>query len=426
MLKERIDFLCKKRELTRKELVEGLVTQAHFANILAERYPLVDDLAEQIAERLRVSVSYILHAAAKDENSLDRANHIFNELAKSVSSETEQFVDALVDKDDSLVVELTTALMKAVYYQQINDGDAHRYLHHSYLNFYLEKIGRPDEADVPAPLKKALLFYKIQYFRSQNHYYDALSHIHRLIGLVETGTEAWLTVQNMQMEACIYLKQFEQAKATFDQTMKTVYEERLFHRLPALYVSYSGYCFAMGLYQEALLALSMAEANLVYADSPGDIMTTIMNNRIVMLTMTGELDKAAEEIARFEELAQQEPDDIRQKLMLITLIYRCEVAYTLKNWAMLADHLAGFANADITADQQMAILFYRSQLALSQEDKSEFMELALACVPYFESIQHVPRLEQLYECLAVVSESGRRYKESTVYYQKLVYVLRNR
>ncbi|WP_206669680.1 serine hydrolase domain-containing protein [Paenibacillus luteus] len=55
-----------------------------------------------------------------------------------------------------------------------------------------------------------------------------------------------------------------------------------------------------------------------------------------------------------------------------------------------------------------------------------FNELALACVPYFESIQHVPRLEQLYERLAVVSESGRRYKESTVYYQKLVYLLRNR
>lgn len=46
MLKERIEFLCKKKNLSRKELVDGLVTPAHFANILADRYPLAEDLAE--------------------------------------------------------------------------------------------------------------------------------------------------------------------------------------------------------------------------------------------------------------------------------------------------------------------------------------------------------------------------------------------
>ena len=66
MLKERIEFLSKRKSISRKDLVEGLVTQAHFANILAERYPLPEDLAEGSAERLVLSASYLLQTAAQE------------------------------------------------------------------------------------------------------------------------------------------------------------------------------------------------------------------------------------------------------------------------------------------------------------------------------------------------------------------------
>ncbi|WP_238654364.1 helix-turn-helix domain-containing protein [Paenibacillus piscarius] len=186
MLKERIELLCKKKQISRKDLVEGLVTQAHFANILAGRYPLADDLAEHIAGRLGVPVSYLTAAATTDEQALKRAEHIFQTMSGGAVSES--YVDALDDRDDALVVELTTALMKAVYYQQINDQTAYDYLHQSYLNHYLEKYGKPDEVGLPLPLKKALLLYKIQYFRSKSLYYNVLDDVNRLIALVEPGT----------------------------------------------------------------------------------------------------------------------------------------------------------------------------------------------------------------------------------------------
>lgn len=125
MLKERIDFLCKKKNLSRKELVDGLVTPAHFANILADRYPLAEDLAEQIAGRLGVNPSYLLRAAAEDEETLATADKIFTELSKLDNPATESYVDQLEDRNDSLVVEMTIYLMKAVYYQQLNDPTAY-------------------------------------------------------------------------------------------------------------------------------------------------------------------------------------------------------------------------------------------------------------------------------------------------------------
>ncbi|MEK3900098.1 helix-turn-helix domain-containing protein [Paenibacillus sp. FSL R7-0179] len=423
MLKERIELLCKKKQISRKDLVEGLVTQAHFANILAGRYPLADDLAEHIAGRLGVPVSYLTAAATSDEQTLKRAEHIFQTMSEGALSES--YVDALDDRDDALVVELTTALMKAVYYQQINDQTAYDYLHQSYLNHYLEKYGKPDEVELPLPLKKALLLYKIQYFRSKNLFYNVLDDVNRLIGLVEPGTEVWLMAQNIRMESCILLKQFEQAKQVFEQTMQQIVDDRLFHRLSGLYVAYSGYCFAMGLVQEALRSLSMAEANLVYLQQPGDVITTIMNNRIVMLTMTGELDRALDEIARFEAIIANEPEETRKKLEPVTIIYRCEAAFAQKNWGLLSHGIERLRISQTNTDQEMALTFYESQLALSQGDMERFQSLALECLPYFESNHHELRLEQLYEALAVVCEEGRRYKESSMYYRKLVYLLRN-
>ncbi|SMF64837.1 hypothetical protein SAMN05661091_0109 [Paenibacillus uliginis N3/975] len=423
MLKERVEFLCKKKNILRKELVEGLVTQAHFANILAERYPFVEDLVEQIAQRLGVSMSYLSGAAAADDRTLEQAEVIFQELSQQ--SVTEQQVDALEDRHDALTVEFTTALMKAVYYQRMNDQAAFDYLHTSYLNFYLEKYGRADEVDVPLPLKKALLFYKIQYFRSKNHYYDVLNEATRLSDLLDKGSEIWLTAQNIKMEAYTYLKQFEQAKQVFEQTMRYVYEHRLFHRLSGLYVSYSGYCFSMGMTQEALLALSMAEANLVYLSHQGDVMPTILHNRIIMLTLSGELKKAMDEIIRFEEMIHREPEEAQLQLRPVTLVYRCEAALVQRNWGLLsqeAEHLRGSCNNE---DQHMSLAFYECQLSLAQGDKESFLKYALECLPYYESTAQALRLEVLYETLAAVSEEQRRYKESSLYYRKLVYLLRN-
>ncbi|PZT55763.1 XRE family transcriptional regulator [Paenibacillus silvae] len=424
MLKERIEYLSKRKQIARKDLVEGLVTQAHFANILAERYPLPEDLAESIAGRLGVSSSYLLRANAQDEQTMARAEQIFAQMLVPATMIPEEEVHALEDRHDSLVIELTTALMKAVYYQQLNDAAAHEYIHTSYLNFYLEKLGRPDDVQLPRPLSKALLFYKIQYYRSKLAYVDVLTHVTRLSSLTEPGSELWLSIQNVQMEAYIQTRQYEAAKNTFEQTMKHVYDQRLFHRLSSLYVAYSGYCFTMGLVQEALSALSMAEANLVYAGNPGDLVTAIANNRIVMLTMSGELDQAQAEIERFENLLRAETEETQQAMKPLLWVYRCEVASARKSWGVLAQGVHQLLSCAATEDQRMNAVFYQSQLALAHGEQDVFLTHAQACLPYFESIQQSMRLESLYEGLAVVSEDQRRYKEAAAYYRKLVYLLR--
>lgn len=429
MLKERIDYLCKKREIARKELVGGLVTQAHFANILAERYPLPEDLAVQIAGRLGVTPAYLLEASSVSEETLSRAEAVFDLLSRSAATIDEQQVGELPDKDDTLTVELTTALMKAVYYRQLNNTIAYDYLHRNYLDFFLDKYGRPEGSSMPhlpTPAKKALYYYHIQLFRSQSRYDEALNQSLLLAETIEPGTEIWLTAQNFMLESYIYLKQFDQAKRTFEHTLKHVYEQRWFHRLSELYIAYSGYNFSVGLVQEALLALAMAEANLVYASNQGELFPTLLNNRIIMLILLGEHDKAEQEIARYEAMALREPEEVRAQFRPLIHVYRCELAVSRKQWTLLESEIAMLDQTAHNTDQQMSLLFYRSRLSLAQGQYDSFMEQALACLPYYESIRQANRLEPLYEALAVVSEELRKYKDAAAYYKKLVQLLRSK
>ncbi|WP_411343828.1 helix-turn-helix domain-containing protein [Paenibacillus sp. WLX1005] len=424
MLKERIQYLCDKKQLSRKELTDGLVTQAHFSNILAGRYPLPDDLAEAVAQRLGVETDYITQTDNTEEHILREAQRIVDMLSAQASSISEQSVNDLPDRHPALTVELTTALMKATYYQQLNDQDAYRYVHQSYLNVYLEHFGRQDHIQLPTPLRQALLFYKIQHFRSLGQYHDVLHQSELWLPLLAHGSETWLTAQQIRLEAYVHTRQLEQAKASFETIISHIYQQRMFHRLSGLYVLYSGYCFSMEWTQEALTALSMAEAHLVHTQQQSDTLSAIMNNRIIMLTRSGEWSQAEQEIDNFQSIVQMQPQEVQQQWEPTLLIYRCDIAWTRQSWGKLVELLEMLRACTLTADQQMSLCFYESQLSLSAGKNESFAEQALQCLPYFEQIRQQERLSVLYEGLATVAEEQRRYKDAALYYRKLVYVLR--
>lgn len=280
------------------------------------------------------------------------ANTIFELLFQPATLMDENVIESIEDRHDSLLIELTSAIMKAIYYQQINEVSTYNYIHQSYLQFYLNKYEDIHDPTLPVALRRALLYYYIQ---------------HILI------------------EAYVSTRQFEKAKQCFEFTLNMLYQKRWFHRLSGLYIAYSGSCFSIGLYEEALLTLSMAEANLVYSPNQGDLLTTILNNRIVMLTIVEKLDQAKAEIERFEQLVQQETQETQLKLMPVIIIYYCEIACMEKKWGVLAHGINQLkACSSLTTDQAMALLFYDSQLAFGQNDMDAFMMLALQCLTYFE------------------------------------------
>ncbi|MGY3833784.1 hypothetical protein ACWTCW_04835 [Listeria ivanovii subsp. ivanovii] len=80
MLKERINFLIQQKGMTRKTLVNGLVTLPHFSNILAGRYLLADDIAKQLGKRLGVTTDYILRTEDSSLEINNQADKFFRQV----------------------------------------------------------------------------------------------------------------------------------------------------------------------------------------------------------------------------------------------------------------------------------------------------------------------------------------------------------
>lgn len=446
MLKERIEFLCKKKNITRKQLVEGLVTATHFANILADRYPLPCDLAIALATRLGVQTSYITNVSKREQDVLQQAEYVFMEFSSALANVahdekkgnemtgregikfkelTEQNNLLYDDHHDALIVELTVALMKSTYYEQIGDLTAYQYIHEHYLDFYLHKYIYKNENRLPRPLKKALLFYEIYKHRSQNEYAGMLRSASKLEPQLVVGSDVWYMIRSVQLEGSVHTTQYEQAYYIFEQLLKHNVENKREDRLSSLYVAHSGNCFAVGMYEDALMALTKAEYYLSTAKQGEELQSTIFNNRIVMLTMLGQNDQALAEIEDYEAWLANRSPAIQRATSSTLLIYRGELAYIEKNWGELGGVLHRLNGESLNLEQAMAKLFYCSQFALSQGDSESFLKYSLECLPYFEQSAQRLRLEQLYELLAIVSEENRKYKDAAIYYRKLLGLVRN-
>ncbi|MBP1904709.1 hypothetical protein J2Z32_001332 [Paenibacillus turicensis] len=424
MLKERIEFLCKKKNITRKQLVEGLVTGTHFANILADRYPLQSDLGAAVAHRLGVKPSYITNASKQDQEVIKQAEYVFMEFSKPFKEQTEHNIILFDDHHDALVVELTVALMKAVYYQQVRDQVAYQYIHEHYLDFYLHKYIYKNENRLPSPLNKALLFYKIYKHREQNEYGELLRCASKLVPQLVVGSDVWYMIRSLQLEGSVHTTQHEQAYHIFEQLLQHNDEYNREDRLSSLYIAHSGNCFATGMYGDALMALTKAEHHLHNAKEREELQSIIFNNRIVMLTMLGQNEQALAEIDDYEAWLASRSAVIQQAMKSTLLIYRGELAYIEKNWGELGAVLHRLNGETFNLEQAMAKIFYCSQFALSQGDSDSFLKYSLECLPYFEQSGQRLRLEQLYELLAIVSEENRKYKDAAFYYRKLLGLVR--
>ena len=148
MLKERINYLCRQKDINRKELVHGLVATTHFANILAGRYPLPEDVAEKIAERLGVEKDYLLKAGYIDDSILSQAESITNKIFSYDLNE--EFISSFPKSSDFLTLELIQKLAEASFLLLMSRKEEAATISEEYLDFYLKQFEN-SETEVSLP-----------------------------------------------------------------------------------------------------------------------------------------------------------------------------------------------------------------------------------------------------------------------------------
>ncbi|MGY3833785.1 hypothetical protein ACWTCW_04840 [Listeria ivanovii subsp. ivanovii] len=314
--------------------------------------------------------------------------------------------------------------MKACYFQATNNRVSYQALHETYLNFYLENFDDSSILTLPLPLRKAFFYYKLQFYRSISKLEESVSYIERLLPMLEEDAEIWIAVKKIEMEVLVVLRLFDKAKKSFEDTLHRVQTENLSHHLSSLYIAESAYCFYLKLYEEAFVNLAKAEEYLVYMnDSAGSYLVTIFNNRILMLIATNQLVSAVQEVERLEKYLRQQKN-IDATFWTLIELHKADIALAGGSVTTLEEILARLQKANKTSDQDYAVIFYQSQLALLQGNFKEAVVIAEECLPFFEQANITNRLLMIYETIAICAEQTRQYKKSSDMYKKMTQLLK--
>ncbi|MBC6308665.1 hypothetical protein HCJ66_03755 [Listeria sp. FSL L7-1582] len=423
MLKERINFLIEVQGITRKNLVNGLITLPHLSNILAGRYLLAEDLAEQFGERLGVATDYLMHTEDVSKEIIQETEAIVRRFMLFQQVD-DAYIVSLPEKNNALVIELSAALMKACYYQTMNMKVSYQTLHTTYLNFYVENFDDLSILKLPIPLRKAFYYYKLQFYRSVSQFEMSSKYIELLLHMLDEDTEAWVTIKKIEMEIFVSLKLYDKAKHSFEDSLHRVQKEHLLHHLSSLYIAESAYCFYLKLYEEALVNLAKAEEYLVYMDdSAGTYLCMIFNNRILMLITMNQLADATFEVDRFKKYLQQQ-ENIDPTFWTLIALHKADIALASGAFTQLENTLESLQKTNKTPDQVYAVKFYQSQLALHKGNFKEAEALAKDCLCFLEQNDFPNRLLVVYETLATCAEQSRQYKKSSDMYKKMTILLK--
>lgn len=442
MLKERVNYLCTKNAITRKNLVRGIITTTHFSNILSGRYLLADDIAENIAKRLNVTKEYLLRTDEVLEVNIKQADKLIEATILDNGLEN-ILLESIDEENESLIIELTQNFCKACIYQNRGDITNYNRILKDYLQFYIDRFSEADINVFPIPLKKAFYYFKAKFYISIFDYENVFIYIDKLLPYVKNNIDSFVSVSIIKINALMKSGKFDDVNILLDNISSYIHKENSLYHLPTLYILRSNLYFQLSLFQESLVYLSKAEENLHYMKEQGKYYTTILNNRMVTLLQLEDFKAATIELDNFEA-SYTKTEQFDDPTKVIVELYRCDIHLNNLEWDKLSNCLSRYRGLNMTENQKCMIDFYEAHLHFHNGNEDEAQKLAESCLDHLEKLKKVNMLLKIYELLddienfrqvdtliktyellGEITESQKKYKISSQYYKKVIELLKN-
>lgn len=403
-------------DISRKDLVHGLIATTHFANILAGRYPLPEDIADGIAKRLNVTADYLVKADSSSESILSEIDNMIEKLIMGTLDVS--FISGIPEYENSLILEASRKLVQASFFLSMSQKEKAEEIENSYLKFYLKQFDN-SSVELPKPLKKALFYYKMQKARSENYSELALEYCRNLLALTYNDPNALIQLKTFEIESLIYTEKYEEVDRLLEKLIGYCYFEGILYYFTQLYIMYSGYLHKIKFHSKSLKYLEKAEESLRYNTPENALMYSLMiiNNRILIKLHINFFDEIESDILTFERIAENSKENPFISAQI--LIYKCELYFKTNDFSKLEEQTKNLTNSDVSSDQIMSLYFYLSILSIHKKDDADFSKYVNLCLPYFEEYKNIDRLITLYKILGTQAEKKRQYKLASEYYSKL-------
>jgi tetratricopeptide (TPR) repeat protein len=420
MLKERIQYLCKQKGMTRKELTDGLITQTHFSNILSGRYSLAQDLAEAMAKRLSVQTEYL----SKAGDCPDALMKQIDRMAETVlyRGGTEDDLNGLSLTANELPLELCANLCAACLSIQQNKVDFCKQLHETYLYFYLDEFTDARIEELQPSVKKMFYIYKMLLCYSHKKYDVMLLYLDKLLELVVTQTQMWIAVQKRRLEAFIMLNMYDVTQELFEEVILRIRKENCLHHLSGLHIMRCGFYNRIKMYETAVVELAKAEENLMYSAENGARAmnySVILHNRILIMTKLKMYDIARATINQYRIYLNNDPQNSEETVEAHIGGYMCAVLRGEEDWDGLSDLLNRLGAFPLTEEQRFSVNYYSGVLHFRG---SRFAEAEERLLPALEFMQNADAdshwIADICVMLAAIAEQGKRYKRGMELYKQ--------
>lgn len=425
MLKERIQYLCSRRGISRKELTEGLITLTHFSNILAGRYSLASDLAQAMSKRLGVCPEYLL-MAADCPDTIMKKNDEMTDIAISLTG-TGAYLESLPIVANELSLELGANLCAACLSFQLGRLDRCRELHETYLDFYLDEFTDTKIEALSPPLKKMFYVYKSLLSRSHQKHDSTLFYLDKLLELVVDRNETWMAVQKFRIETLILLEGFDAVQELFEEVLLRIRKENLLHHLSNLYIMSSGFYDKVKMYQTAVVELAKAEENLIYLandGTKGKIYSFILHNRILILTKLRQYAAARVSIEQFEDLLKADIQNRPGDIQAAAGCYLCAILLGEEDWEAFSELLNLLEQIVMRPDQRFLMNYFRGTLYFHNNNREEAEKSLLLALEYMKKNGAGSEWAgKIYAMLAALAEQEKRYKRAAEFYRNAYEIL---
>lgn len=415
MLRKRINFLCTTKQLSRKELVQGLITVPHLSNILLGRYQLAKDLAVQFSSRLGVSTEYLL-----DANTITEAQKSNLEILvkQTISNQRiESFESVIPETDNSLYVEFISNLCKACFYYMEEDMSNYHRIVDNYLSFYLPVFANDEELMENPLIQKAILYFQILSNEGQFHYTLTLEYLTRLLELVSNDISCFLPLQVLYIEILGLLEQYSEAKKKLDSLFRVANHMKKKEYFSKLYLADCRLSFQLRHYDEAWKLSIFAQTYIKFSDNKKKDYLSLIHYQYVILLQKKDYKKAIDLLNQLDSLYVKDEN--------LQSIYFCGIFASQKRWAKLQKRLGLINEQLLTEDQQMQVNIFHALVLYKKNFLDDAKLLAEDSLFYFEKKRQRVFLMPLYLLMAKIEEKQKKYKQANKYNKKIIHLLQS-
>lgn len=408
----RIKLLRKAKDLTLKELSEGIMSIPYLSNIEAGKFEPNKEMLEKLAERLEVPTDYLVNFNVTTMQAREEILYLYEKSAYDLAKVKKLFDEISKDpyRYPSIYQELMYYIIYTIYLYKIGEYDEANTLHNNYLVHFVNKDNYEE-----LPFNGQLAY---SYYLGISNYYNkkltsSLKYFEKLIDLLPAPNHLRANVFYNMAVISSELRRFNESLNHAKKSLQLHFENHNWMKIGELYNFIGVVYWEMGDLEDAKKNL---DKSLEIADLKDfiELKKRILHNKGLISQKKKNYIEAIEYF--YASITYEK--EVNDSDVLKTYLAIADCYLVLDDFDKAEDVLKTATNFIKSQYDHHRIALQHAELLNKKGDKIEFIKRIETVIAYFEKVENRQELVGLYQKAGDYYFQHRKYKDAALYYCK--------